>query len=617
MTPSEQLHIEPRNRGFTLLELSIVLTIIALITGMAIDAGVSAIATARITATQQKMKPIDAALLAFRNANDRLPCPGDLTIAPGATNYGIEGATPGICTGGTPAANHSAAGATNTWATGAEGSLPAITLGLSPDFMIDGWGNEFRYTVDTSMTALGAFPKVNIGCTNGAITVNDANGSARSTGSIYALISHGANGHGAYPRNGGSTLVNAGSINTAEQTNCHCNSSASATAYAPTYVQEQSPTLDPTNSLDNYDDLITYKERWQMQTAWDATGSCASLYICDDANHVIRKVTMSTGIITTVAGTGAWGDTGDGGPALAAAIEWPSMVAVDSNQNVYWADYNQNVVRKVTASTGIISRIAGNNTAGFTGDGGLATSAELNSPDAVAVDGKGNVYILDSNNSRIRKVAASTGIITTVAGTGSTSYSGDGGLATSAGLADATAISTDKSGNFYISDAGAARLRKVTVATGIITTVAGNGTGGFSGDGGAATSAELSWFGYVAFDSSGNMYIADSNNYRVRKVTTSTGIITTYAGNGISGYTGDGGAATSAEITSIGTITLDTNNNLYIADWQNNVVRKVATATGIITTYAGNGTAGYTGDGGAATGAELSQPQGVAIGISR
>ena len=157
--------------GFTLIELAVVLTIIAIVIGMSAQMSVSVIATMRLTATQQKMKALENALMAFRTANDRIPCPANLTIAKGSANYGVEAANPGTCTGGSPTANNTGAGATNTGATGAEGAVPFVTLGLSADLMYDGWGNRFRYAVDVSMTATGAFPNVNIGCTNGAITL--------------------------------------------------------------------------------------------------------------------------------------------------------------------------------------------------------------------------------------------------------------------------------------------------------------------------------------------------------------------------------------------------------------------------------------------------------------
>ena len=217
-------------------------------------------------------------------------------------------------------------------------------------------------------------------------------------------------------------------------------------------------------------------------------------------------------------------------------------MAVDASGNLYIADTGNNRIRKVSA-TGIITTVAGNGSAGYSGDGGPATSAQLDGPEGVAVDGSGNLYIADTCNNRIRKVSA-TGIITTVAGNGSAGYSGDGGPATSAQLSLPAGVAVDGSGNLYIADSGNNRIRKVS-ATGIITTVAGNGSPGYSGDGGPATSAQLNQPAGVAVDASGNLYIADSSNNRIRKVS-ATGIITTVAGNGFDGYSGDGGPATSA-----------------------------------------------------------------------
>jgi type II secretory pathway pseudopilin PulG len=257
---------------------------------MAVSSGLSVVSTARLSATQQKMKTIEDALMAYRTVNDRLPCPGDLTLPATNTNYGLEAANPGSCVGGTPAANNIGGGLTNAFSTAAEGALPAITLGLAPDFMLDGWGNRFRYAVDISMTFPAGFSISPAGCNLGAITVEDASGNARTSTSIYALISHGPNGHGAYTKNG--TIVNAGSVNTNEQLNCHCNSSATATTYAPTYVQRL-PSLDASNSLDSFDDLVTYKERWQMMTPWDQTGSCSTLVIVGDSgNNRVQTFTL-------------------------------------------------------------------------------------------------------------------------------------------------------------------------------------------------------------------------------------------------------------------------------------------------------------------------------------
>ena len=348
--------------------------------------------------------------------------------------------------------------------------------------------------------------------------------------------------------------------------------------------------------------------RYPDGVAVDGSGN---LYVGDTSNR-LRKVTAATGIITTVAGSGGSPYSGDGGPATSAQLSGPYSAAVDGSGNVYIEDHGNQVIRKVTAATGIVTTVAGNGTQGYSGDGGPATSAQLN-PYCVAVDGSGNLYIADYSNSVIRKVTAATGIITTVAGNGTHGYSGDGGPATGAQLWFPTGVAVDGSGNLYIADSTNNRIRKVTAATGIISTVAGNGTPGFSGDGGLATSAMLSNPEQAAMDGSGNIYIADNGNCRVRKVTAATGIITTLAGNGGCSYSGDGGPATSAQLSIPGGVAVDGFGNLYIADFSFDRIRMVAAATGIITAVAGNETPGYSGDGGLAINAELNYPAGVAV----
>ena len=487
-----------------------------------------------------------------------------------------------------------------------------------------------------------------------------------------------------------------------------------------------------------------------------------NIYFSDYTNDRIRKVSTS-GIISTIAGNGGRGYGGDGGAASAAPLWGPIGVAVDSSGNVYIADNSNHRVRKVNSS-GIISTIAGNGSNGFSGDGAAATGAQLYYPDGVAIDRIGNIYITDNSNHRIRKVTTS-GIISTYTGRGTAGYSGDGGAATGAELKQPTGVYIDASNNLYITDDGNNTVRKVSLGRGLapimgltsicqggfrgstilsnstsggiwsssntsvatigstglvtgvalgttiisyvlimcdtlvqttivtvnptpssiigansicvgsaitltdatsggiwissntvtaiigsstgvvngvtagavtisyvlatgcgvgyivnvnasispgyISSLAGNGTAGYSGDGGAANAAQLYSPTGIAFDSSGNMYVAEYSNHRIRKVTTS-GIISTIAGNGIQGYSGDGGAATAGELNNPSGVAIDGSGNVYIADLNNQRIRKV-NVSGIISTFAGDGTGGFYGDGGSATSAKLQAPYGVAV----
>jgi len=384
-----------------------------------------------------------------------------------------------------------------------------------------------------------------------------------------------------------------------------------------------------------------------------AVDSAGNLYIADADNFRIRKV--SNGVITTVAGNGFGGYSGDNGPASSARLDDPQGLAVDSAGNLYIADTDNNCIRKV--ANGVITTVAGNGLQGFSGDNGPAANAQLNNPYSVAVDSPGNLYIADTENQRVRKVA--NGVIATIAGTGTQGFSGDNGPATSAELSGPDGVAVDSAGNLYIAD-GDSRIRKV--AGGAIATVAGNGLIGFSGDGGPATSAELSGPDGVAVDPAGNLYIGDLNNNRIRKIASgvittvagggtpvvgngpvtgaqfgypaavaldsagsvyiadetsniiwkiSNGVIAAVAGNGKQGFSGDGGPATAAELSLPENVAVDSAGNVYIADTFNNRVRKVA--NGVITTVAGNGTSGFSGDDGPAASAQLNTPYGVAV----
>jgi len=311
-------------------------------------------------------------------------------------------------------------------------------------------------------------------------------------------------------------------------------------------------------------------------------------------------------IIVTIAGTGNPGFSGDSSQAIAAQFNFPSSVAVDRAGNIYVADLLNNRVRKINTA-GIITTIAGNGVAGYSGDGGPATSAQLNHPYRIAIDTIGNVYVVDYNNRRLRKITPA-GIISTIAGTGVAGYSGDGNLAVAAQL-QPSGVAVDVAGNIYISDGNNHRIRKINSA-GIISTVAGTGIAGNTGDGGQATAAQLGELRGIAVDKFGSVYFLDSN--RVRKIN-SNGVISTVAGMpGASGYSGDGGPATAAMLSYPSGIAIDASLNLYIADNENGRIRKVDNA-GIITTIAGVGGYSFGGDGGLAVAAQFNHPADVSL----
>jgi sugar lactone lactonase YvrE len=318
-----------------------------------------------------------------------------------------------------------------------------------------------------------------------------------------------------------------------------------------------------------------------------------------------------TPTIITVAGTGSAGFSGDGGPATSARLQTPEGVTVNSSGTLYIADYGNHRVRQVTRD-GVIATVAGTGSAGYGGDGGPATAAQLHFPYGVAVDSAGTLYIAEFGNHRVRQVTRD-GVITTVAGTGSAGYGGDGGPATAAQLNHPCGVAVDKAGTLYIVDDYNDRVRQVT-PDGVITTVAGTGSSGYSGDsgdGGPATAAPLNHPVGVAVDNAGTLYITEWHHHRVRRVAPD-GVITTVAGTRNSGYSGDGGPASSAHLNTPSGVAVDNAGTLYITDDFNHRIRQV-TRDGVITTVAGTGSAGHGGDNGPAVAAHLNNPVGVAV----
>jgi|GEM_PF-2296294 uncharacterized repeat protein (TIGR01451 family) len=347
--------------------------------------------------------------------------------------------------------------------------------------------------------------------------------------------------------------------------------------------------------------------------AFDANGN---FYFSDGGNCVIREIVTATGIINTVVGNGTCGFSGNSGPATAAELNFPQGIAIDPSGNLFIADINNNVIRRVDATTKVITTYAGTGATGSTGDGGPASQATFEFPQGVGTDTNGNLFIVDSGNNKIRMVDVGTQVITTVVGTGVFNYTGDGGLATAATMQAPGGVIVDSAGNLYIADSGNAVIRKVTAATGIITTIVGNHGFGFGGDGGPALSATLTNpFGLALDPATGNLWIADYQNNRIRLYTPGNGQISTAVGNGL---VGDGGPATSASLYDPRSPALDAQGNLYIVDTSNSRIREVNATTQVISTLVGNGIPcpqpqETCGDNGPATSASISVPRTVTV----
>jgi sugar lactone lactonase YvrE len=316
-----------------------------------------------------------------------------------------------------------------------------------------------------------------------------------------------------------------------------------------------------------------------------------NLYIAETANHVIRKLDTK-GNITTIAGTGTQGFSTISGPASAAQLDSPQGLAVDTVNNLYIADTHNHVIRKLSMTTGILTTIAGTGVPGFSGDNGPAISAQLDLPTALTLDAANNLYLADTHNHRIRRIDSTTGILTTIAGNGTQGFSGDSGPAIAAAIDSPTGLALDAANNLYLADTHNHRIRRIAATTGLITTIAGTGFLGYSGDNAQATTAALALPHGLTADADGNLYLADTENHRIRRIDATTGVITTIAGNGTQGFSGDNGPAIAAALDAPRDTTFSPRALLTLADTGNQRIRQLeaqpSPAT-IIQTFAGLG----------------------------
>ncbi len=347
---------------------------------------------------------------------------------------------------------------------------------------------------------------------------------------------------------------------------------------------------------------------WPVSTAFAPGG----LLIVDRGNHRVRRYDWKTRVVTTIAGTGDRESSGDGGPAVAASLNAPTDALVGQGGNIFIAELGGHRLRMISASTGIISTVAGTGEAGFSGDGGLAVEARLNQPIDLVLDAEGRLLVADRGNNVIRRIDLSDGKISTVAGTGEQAFGGDGGPASEATLAAPRGLVVDASGNIFIADTANDRIRRVEAGTGVIRTVAGTGETGFSGDEGPATAATLNRPAGIATDANGNIYFADRQNQVIRRIDGETGVIRTIVGNTQAGFGGDDGPAGDALLNRPAGVTVTRSGGfLVIADTLNNRIRRWRPRDDLVRTFVGNGEARIIGDDGPATAAGLYKPSDV------
>jgi prepilin-type N-terminal cleavage/methylation domain-containing protein len=548
----------PRS-GFTLLELSIVLALIGIIVGMGLTTLTASLKTSQYNVTVRRMDEIEKALFNYALANNRIPCPSDLAQVPASATYGFEagaasGSSPGtgtgVCTGTTMTPQATFKATTGT----AEGGVPTRALQLPDDYLYDGWGRRFRYAVDPTYTASAALPAPAGGpCTasTSAIAVNDASGSARTTTAIYVLISHGANGHGTYTSNG--VAVNAGSINQGEQANCHCSSTGASSSYplanyqpsgtatgftVPTYV-EKYPTLNSANSLDTFDDIVTFKEAWQFQAQnylLAAAQTCTVIYATDNANYRVEIFNMSGGYV------GQFGSHGGGN----SQFQYIAGVAVDSSGYVWVADAALDVLKKFTSTGTYVSQISipaapcargltidssnnfwvsddcNNQVYKYSSTGGSpaltlgsgtsgSANTQFTNPLGMAIDSGGNIWVADQSNNRVQEFSGGGTYLKTLSGSAGPLLNGCANP-----LNGPMGIAIDSIRNIWVTNGGCDVITKY-------------GSGGINPTGYISGSGIVS---YQVSDPSGNIWGANLGTNSIEKFSSSGVLQSSYGSSG-------------------------------------------------------------------------------------
>jgi prepilin-type N-terminal cleavage/methylation domain-containing protein len=522
-----------RPNGFTLIEMSAVVAIVALLTALTIATGIGVVAGGRMSATRQKMATLDQALLNYRLTHDRLPCPANASLGPGSANFGVEAANPGSCTGGTPAASSSMNNAAGTAVSAAEGSVPALSLGLPADMMLDGWGNQFRYAVDVSLTTPGMFVLTPSGAACGPITVKDANGNARTTTAIYALVSHGPNGFGAYTKSGAFT---AGPPGASEQTNCHCNASGNPLTYSATYVQKI-PQTDSTSASTYFDDIVLFRERWQMRALWDKSGAvCPALYVADTGHGRIEKFDHAGHYLAQISSSQFTSVTG---------------VAVDGSGNVFVADGSAGKIKEFDPSGNYLAQF----NASGSGDG------EFSAPAHLAFDAIGWLWVADQGNYRVQRLMENGNWMQTIGGgplcvscTSALSCSCTNQAGLNGGFGAVQSVAADPVAGGWALDKSANTAQKFDADGNFIFQMGGSG----SGNGQFSTPLA------IATDMAGNLFVADTGNNRIQKFDANGNYLLQFGGSG----SGNGQMSAPAGVG------VDALANVFVADTANNRIEE-------------------------------------------